>query len=95
VAGYIVDFYCPALQLAVEVDGEIHALQREQDELRDHDLLAVGCIVLRVRNHEVLGALQTVVDRILALAIRLAGSSPRIVGGRPGGGPRDVPRDGE
>ena len=31
---YIVDFYCPALNLLVEVDGSIHAGQQERDANR-------------------------------------------------------------
>ena len=31
---FIVDFYCPSLQLAVEVDGPIHRYRRRQDEQR-------------------------------------------------------------
>jgi very-short-patch-repair endonuclease len=82
VAGYIVDFYCPALRLAVEVDGEIHAAQRGRDASRDRDLLTLGCVVLRVRNREVLAGVQTVANRILALCLRIADPSPRIVAHR-------------
>jgi very-short-patch-repair endonuclease len=95
VAGYVVDLYCPALQLAVEVDGEIHTTQQEQDALRDQDLLELGCMVLRVRNEEVLARVEAVAERILALCARIADSSPRIIGGRPGGGPRGWKRDTE
>jgi very-short-patch-repair endonuclease len=31
IAGYIVDFFCPALGLAVEVDGLIHERQRLEE----------------------------------------------------------------
>jgi len=34
IAGFIVDFYCPELRLAVEVDGPHHQLQRSEDEFR-------------------------------------------------------------
>ena len=33
--GYIVDFYCHAAQLVIEVDGEVHASQHEYDAERD------------------------------------------------------------
>src|SRR5581483_124837 len=32
IAGYIVDFYCPRLWLAIEVDGSVHDAQRDDDE---------------------------------------------------------------
>jgi very-short-patch-repair endonuclease len=73
VAAYVVDFYCPALRLAVEVDGDVHS-QQEQDALRDSDLSTLGCVVLRIRNDEVLAGGEAVVDRILRLCQRLSAS---------------------
>ena len=84
-------FYCPALRLAVEVDGEIHERQQEQDALRDEDLSGLGCVVLRVRNDEVLAAGQDVTNRILALCQRIADSQtppPGFSGGGREGGQR-------
>jgi len=40
VAGFILDFYCHAAGLAVEVDGGIHQLQVEYDAERDAVLRA-------------------------------------------------------
>ena len=34
VESYILDFYCPAEKLAVELDGEVHNIQRQSE--RDH-----------------------------------------------------------
>jgi very-short-patch-repair endonuclease len=52
----IVDFYCPALLLAVEVDGGYHVgdAQRHQDALRSAEFAALGIHVVRVSNDEVL-----------------------------------------
>lgn len=33
VAGFIVDFYCHRVALVVEVDGDIHDLQQEEDSV--------------------------------------------------------------
>jgi len=35
IAGFIVDFYCHKAALVVEVDGDIHDLQKEEDERRE------------------------------------------------------------
>ena len=35
---YIVDFYCPALKLAIEVDGESHILNEANDAKRQQRL---------------------------------------------------------
>ena len=35
IAGFIVDFYCHKASLVIEVDGDIHDLQREEDARRE------------------------------------------------------------
>ena len=62
---YIVDFYCAAHRLVVEIDGPIHALQQEKDALRAQYLNMYGYRVLRFTNEEVLQDIETVLRRIL------------------------------
>ncbi len=52
----IVDFYCPQLQLVVEVDGDSHSIGdgRERDLERTKVLEGYGLKVLRFTNDEVL-----------------------------------------
>jgi very-short-patch-repair endonuclease len=52
--GYILDFYCPAARLAVELDGFEHGLPRQQkhDVVREHFLAGEGIEVLRFWNHQ-------------------------------------------
>jgi very-short-patch-repair endonuclease len=64
--GFIVDFYCHAAALAVEVDGEIHRAQAEYDEERDGILARRGIAVLRVSNEDVLDRVDFVLERIQA-----------------------------
>src|SRR5688572_17350411 len=45
---FILDFYCPAAKLCVEVDGPAHAEQAEHDLRRDRWLMEQGIKVLRV-----------------------------------------------
>ena len=65
---FIVDFYCPACKLVIEVDGEIHAQQSKYDEARTEHLEAFGYRVLRVANKDVLHNLPTVLVRIIQIA---------------------------
>src|SRR4051812_32465112 len=62
--GFIVDFYCHAAGLVVEVDGPVHADQVEADAERDHHLTTRGFLVLRVTNDEVSTQLPGVLERI-------------------------------
>ena len=53
VAGFIVDFYCHKSALVVEVDGDVHDLQQEEDARREKVLSALGLRIVRFRNDEV------------------------------------------
>jgi len=50
---YILDFYCPALLLAVEVDGSAHHGRQGYDAARDAYVERQGIQVVRVWNMEV------------------------------------------
>jgi very-short-patch-repair endonuclease len=85
---YIVDFFCAASHLVVEVDGAIHEDQLEYDRERDNYLAAHNLRVLRFRNDIVLGSTESVLASIrLALSIvppspsQGGGSSPQRRGG--------------
>ena len=63
---YIVDFCCHEARLVVEVDGGQHAeLVADADRARDVWLRSQGYEVLRFWNHEVIGHLEGVHDRIV------------------------------
>jgi len=51
--GYIVDFYCHATSLVVEVDGSVHLQQEKYDRERDEYLAGRGLRVLRFFNSDV------------------------------------------
>ncbi|MCX6754932.1 MAG: DUF559 domain-containing protein [Candidatus Nomurabacteria bacterium] len=52
---FIVDFYCSALGLIIEIDGEIHKFQKARDAERDNILIQkYGLKILRYTNEEVL-----------------------------------------
>ena len=66
--GFIVDFYCHAAGLVVEVDGPVHAEQTDYDAERDRVLAARGLLVLRFSNDRVRYELKTVLHEILSAA---------------------------
>ena len=57
IQGFIVDFYCHKAALVVEVDGDIHDLQKEEDERREKVLSALGLRIVRFGNDEVVRGL--------------------------------------
>ena len=71
VGPFALDFCCPAVKLAVELDGGVHAEQRDQDAFWDQHVVAYGYHVLRFRNEEVMSDLPSVLQRIAAAALSL------------------------
>ena len=61
---YIVDFYCSQIRLVIEVDGEIHKHQPEQDYYRQAWLSDHGYHVIRFTNDQVLDQLDWVLNEI-------------------------------
>jgi very-short-patch-repair endonuclease len=73
VGPYTLDFYCPRLRLAVEVDGGQHAeLRKESDDRRTQWLAEKGVTVVRYWNNDVLSNMAGVLSDLLALTERLA-----------------------
>ena len=67
IAGFIVDFYCHKSALVVEVDGDIHDLQQEEDARREKVLREMGLRIVRFKNDEVVRKLSAVVERVKGL----------------------------
>jgi len=67
IAGFIVDFYCHKAALIIEVDGDIHDLQQEEDARREKILREMGLRIVRFRNEEVVENLSAVVGKIRGL----------------------------
>jgi very-short-patch-repair endonuclease len=67
---YILDFYCPAHRLAVEIDGDSHnnAAQWQHDQARDAWFATHGVLTLRIPARDVLADCDAVITRILATA---------------------------
>jgi len=72
VGPFTLDFYCPSLRLAVEVDGGQDAEQVKQaDDRRTGWLAERGVVVVRYWNNDVLSNLDGVLSDLLAHAERL------------------------
>ena len=67
VGPYIVDFYCPQLKLAIEIDGESHyqGNAQEYDSERQKVIESYGIRFLRFSNKDVLNSIEGVIQRIL------------------------------
>jgi very-short-patch-repair endonuclease len=67
VGPYILDFYCPQIRVAIELDGGQHTEddRREYDAMRSAYLKAQGIEVMRFWNHEVLHQTESVLQRVI------------------------------
>ncbi len=68
VGRYVLDFYCPAERLAIELDGAVHddPLRRAYDTARQAALESLGVRVLRFENRELLSTPDVVAAAIAA-----------------------------
>ena len=64
VGSFTLDFYCPALRLAVEVDGTHHNNRKHLDAARDAYLLAQGNETIRFSALDVIENLEGVYTRL-------------------------------
>lgn len=73
---FIVDFYCSALRLVIEIDGDSHASAAAQarDAERTSILEGYGLTVVRFTNEEVLREFEAVCAALQAMV--LVGSDP-------------------
>ncbi|MBM4055592.1 MAG: endonuclease domain-containing protein [Planctomycetes bacterium] len=64
---YIVDFYCPELRLAIEIDGGVHYYdsRRVTDLQRKNDIEVLGIKVLRYTNIDVIKNIKGVIQDII------------------------------
>ena len=51
---YIVDFYCPKLLLAIEIDGDTHDYENNYDKERTKELEKLGIVITRYTNLDVM-----------------------------------------
>jgi very-short-patch-repair endonuclease len=73
VGPYILDFYCSAAKLAIELDGDQHAVQREYDDARTQFLNRKGIQVVRFWNVDLKEKLEGCLDTISRRVLELGG----------------------
>ncbi len=63
---FVIDFYCPKLKLAIELDGASHDANEMNiyDKEREEVIKTFGIIFIRFRNEEVYSNLEAVLDNI-------------------------------
>jgi very-short-patch-repair endonuclease len=63
---FIVDFYCHSENLVIELDGEVHndEFQNQYDEERTKVLVESGLKVIRFKNEEVFDEIENVIEEI-------------------------------
>ena len=63
---FVIDFYCPELKLAIEVDGSIHdsAEQKSYDKMRQHKIENYGITFFRITNEELMSNPNMAFERI-------------------------------
>ncbi|TWI83034.1 N-acetylglutamate kinase [Lacibacter cauensis] len=66
ISNYVVDFYCHAARLVIELDGGIHEVEEVKinDQVRERNLKSLGLTVLRFKNEEVFQNKSTVLKTI-------------------------------
>jgi very-short-patch-repair endonuclease len=62
---YIVDFFCPRLMLAIEIDGSSHENRTAEDQARQRALEKGGVRFLRFTDEDVKRNLESVVDEMV------------------------------
>lgn len=69
---YVVDFYCPLLRLAIEIDGSSHARKdaKEYDAERQRTIEALGIKIIRFTNYDVKNNLKSVLSNIALFTTR-------------------------
>ena len=66
VGPYILDFYCPALKIAIELDGKPHFTDagNARDHTRDEYLTRLGIVTLRFENNILYTHQEMIIDAI-------------------------------
>jgi very-short-patch-repair endonuclease len=72
---YLVDFYCPAAKIAVELDGDLHSERIAYDVRRSNRLTELGLTVIRSENSDVFDNTESVLESILEHCLRMCPSS--------------------
>ncbi|WP_071513908.1 endonuclease domain-containing protein [Francisella sp. TX07-6608] len=53
IGNYIVDFYCPAYRLVIEIDGSSHNDKKEYDSIRNEYLNSLDLMVIHILDKDI------------------------------------------
>ena len=89
---WIVDFFFPEIRLAIEVDGSIHdtQVQRAKDREKEVDCKRFDITLLRLRNAEIFGDRDRLIEKLRAGWRAAKGRESRIVGVSAYDSPRQI-----
>ena len=74
---FVVDFYCSDSRLVIELDGDVHETQRDQDAEREAILTAAGYQIVRFSNEQVFADLPGLLATIRNAAAQVRHDHPR------------------
>lgn len=79
VGKYILDFYCPEINLGIEADGGQHYGNegRQRDELRTNELNRLGVKIMRFSNRDILTNIDGVFEAISTVIEKENSPSPQ------------------
>lgn len=66
IGNYVVDFFCPELKLAIEIDGITHEdpAQKQKDKNKDMYLKKCNIHVIRFSTHDVFNNLDAIIEAL-------------------------------
>jgi very-short-patch-repair endonuclease len=64
VGGFVLDFYCPEIKLALEIDGIIHRFKKRYDRYRQTSVEGMKIRFMRFTNDEIDKKFDSVIDCI-------------------------------
>lgn len=81
VNNYILDFYCPELKFAIEIDGATHGAEKEidKDNIRQAYIESLGIKINRYFNSDIYKNIDDVVDHIAETCKKIKNEKPPLL----------------
>lgn len=75
VGGFVIDFYCPKLKIAIELYGSVHRTQssKDYDDYREKYLSAGGIKMIKVWNNQIINNPNVIISCISPLLTKERG----------------------
>ena len=67
IGNFIIDFYCPKLRLAIEIDGDSHGFDEaiQRDKFKEKYLSKLGIHLIRYDDNELKSNIQGTIDHLI------------------------------